>query len=358
MRIVSRLNCLRCSLLSFACAVLMLSGPANAQLFGLDGDPMEEIVVTAQRPSSVRDAELNRMIADQYAEAYNRELQGILQRAYDDAAAELEGIQQDIEDAEERVARACQAIRDIATESCVAQVQAYSYLCGSVVTLGTALAVEAPPVAVAIGGTGGTACMVYRDQALDQCQANPAGYQPTLETEVADLQERIASIGNASVTAIEAVYVPADDFTDPAVGAIASHVDSMVVLSRQLAAEGIYPAIDPIATTSVLLDPLIVVQEHANIAGQVREVIEHYRELRDVISLLGFEELGLHRIVGRCDGRNLASMRVMEKLGMRREGLFVEFVSFTKDEAGNPIYENTMQYALLRREWMSGAAAV
>ena len=118
------------------------------------------------------------------------------------------------------------------------------------------------------------------------------GYQPTLETEVADLQERIASVGKASVTAIEAVYVPADDFTDPAVGAISSHVDSMVVLSRQLAAEGIYPAIDPIATTSVLLDPLVVGQEHADVAGRVREVIEHYIELKDVIALLGVEELG------------------------------------------------------------------
>jgi F-type H+-transporting ATPase subunit beta len=84
------------------------------------------------------------------------------------------------------------------------------------------------------------------------------GYQPTLETEVAALQERIASVGQASVTAIEAVYVPADDFTDPAVTAISAHVDSMVVLSRELAAEGVYPAIDPIQTTSVLLDPLIV----------------------------------------------------------------------------------------------------
>ncbi len=118
------------------------------------------------------------------------------------------------------------------------------------------------------------------------------GYQPTLETEVAELQERIASVGGASVTAIEAVYVPADDFTDPAVGAISSHVDSMVVLSRQLAAEGIYPAIDPIATTSVLLDPLVVGTEHAEVAGQVREVIEHYLELKDVIALLGVEELG------------------------------------------------------------------
>ena len=128
------------------------------------------------------------------------------------------------------------------------------------------------------------------------------GYQPTLETEVADLQERIASVGNASVTAIEAVYVPADDFTDPAVGAISSHVDSMVVLSRQLAAEGIYPAIDPIETTSILLDPTVVGQDHVDIAGRVREVIEHYRELRDVIALLGVEELGAEerRAVGRA----------------------------------------------------------
>ncbi|MGD9916534.1 MAG: F0F1 ATP synthase subunit beta [Paenirhodobacter sp.] len=128
------------------------------------------------------------------------------------------------------------------------------------------------------------------------------GYQPTLETEVADLQERIASVGKASVTAIEAVYVPADDFTDPAVAAISAHVDSTVVLSRQLASEGIYPAIDPISTTSVLLDPAVVGEEHARIAGQLREVIEHYQELRDVIALLGVEELGREErlLVGRA----------------------------------------------------------
>lgn len=117
------------------------------------------------------------------------------------------------------------------------------------------------------------------------------GYQPTLETEVAELHERIASVGAASVTAIEAVYVPADDFTDPAVGAISNHVDSMVVLSRQLAAEGIYPAIDPIATTSIMLDPLVVGPDHADVARRVREVIQKYIELKDVIALLGVEEL-------------------------------------------------------------------
>jgi len=128
------------------------------------------------------------------------------------------------------------------------------------------------------------------------------GYQPTLASEVAALQERIASVGGTAVTAIEAVYVPADDFTDPAVTTIASHVDSMVVLSRAMAAEGMYPAVDPIASSSILLDPLIVGRDHVEIANQVRQTIEHYRELQDVISLLGMEELGTEdrRIVQRA----------------------------------------------------------
>ena len=128
------------------------------------------------------------------------------------------------------------------------------------------------------------------------------GYQPTLADEVAALQERIASVGEASVTAIEAVYVPADDFTDPAVTTIAAHVDSMVVLSRGMAAEGMYPAVDPIASSSILLDPAVVGQEHVAVATATREAIEHYRELQDVIALLGMEELGAEdrRIVERA----------------------------------------------------------
>ena len=117
------------------------------------------------------------------------------------------------------------------------------------------------------------------------------GYQPTLATEVAALHERIASVAGASVTAIEAVYVPADDFTDPAVTAISSHLDSMIVLSRAMAAEGIYPAVDPLSSSSILLDPVIVADEHYNIAEQVRETIAHYKELQEIISLLGIEEL-------------------------------------------------------------------
>lgn len=128
------------------------------------------------------------------------------------------------------------------------------------------------------------------------------GYQPTLETEVADLQERIASAGETAITAIEAVYVPADDFTDPAVSALSTHMDSTVVLSRDLAAQGIYPAIDPLRTTSALLDPAIVGEDHARTAADVRELMEHYEELRDVIALLGVEELGREEqlLVGRA----------------------------------------------------------
>ncbi len=117
------------------------------------------------------------------------------------------------------------------------------------------------------------------------------GYQPTLATEVAALHERIASVGGVSVTAIEAVYVPADDFTDPAVTAISSHLDSMIVLSRSMAAEGMYPAVDPLNSSSILLDPIVVGEDHYRIAEDVRRAIAHYKDLQDIISLLGIEEL-------------------------------------------------------------------
>lgn len=117
------------------------------------------------------------------------------------------------------------------------------------------------------------------------------GYQPTLASEVAALHERIASVAGAAVTAIEAVYVPADDFTDPAVTAISSHLDSVIVLSRQMAAEGMYPAVDPLSSSSILLDPSVVGEEHYRTAERVRESIAHYKELQDIISLLGIEEL-------------------------------------------------------------------
>jgi len=118
------------------------------------------------------------------------------------------------------------------------------------------------------------------------------GYQPTLATEVAELQERIASVAGSSVTAIQAVYVPADDFTDPAVTTISSHMDCVIVLSRAQAAEGFYPAIDPLASSSMLLDPLVVGDDHYQVAEAVRQALARFRELTDIISLLGVEELG------------------------------------------------------------------
>jgi F-type H+-transporting ATPase subunit beta len=117
------------------------------------------------------------------------------------------------------------------------------------------------------------------------------GYQPTLATEVADLEERIASVPGAAVSAIQAVYVPADDFTDPAVTALFSHFDGSVVLSRAMAAEAMYPAIDPLRSGSVLLDPNVVGDDHYRLAEEVRATIARYRDLQDIIALLGMDEL-------------------------------------------------------------------
>jgi len=117
------------------------------------------------------------------------------------------------------------------------------------------------------------------------------GYQPTLASEIAELEERIASVAGAAITSIQAVYVPADDFTDPAVAEIFSHLDSSIVLSRDMASEGMYPAVDPLASTSSLLDPRLVGETHYRIAQDVRKTIAHYRELREIIALLGIEEL-------------------------------------------------------------------
>ena len=117
------------------------------------------------------------------------------------------------------------------------------------------------------------------------------GYQPTLADEVAELEERIASIAGTAITSIQAVYVPADDFTDPAVAEIFSHLDSSIVLSREMASEGMYPAVDPLASSSSLLDPRLVGERHFKTAQEVRSTIAHYRELREVIALLGIEEL-------------------------------------------------------------------
>ena len=117
------------------------------------------------------------------------------------------------------------------------------------------------------------------------------GYQPTLASEIAAFEERIASASGAAITSIQAVYVPADDFTDPAVAEIFSHLDSSIVLSRDMASEGLYPAIDPLASSSSLLDPRVIGEAHYRTAQAVRKAIAHYRELQEIIGLLGIEEL-------------------------------------------------------------------
>jgi F-type H+-transporting ATPase subunit beta len=117
------------------------------------------------------------------------------------------------------------------------------------------------------------------------------GYQPTMATEVAEFQERITSVEGSSVTSIQAVYVPADDLTDPAVAQLFSHFDASLVLSRKIAQEGIYPAVDPLASSSNLLDPRLVGEEHHRIAEAVRKTLAQYRELQDIIAMLGLEEL-------------------------------------------------------------------
>ncbi|MBU1456830.1 MAG: F0F1 ATP synthase subunit beta, partial [Proteobacteria bacterium] len=117
------------------------------------------------------------------------------------------------------------------------------------------------------------------------------GYQPTMATELADLEERIASSRKASITSIQAVYVPADDLTDPAAVATFAHLSASIVLSRKLAGEGLYPAIDPLQSHSMMLDPRIVGQKHYDVAREVKKTLATYEDLKDIIAMLGIEEL-------------------------------------------------------------------
>lgn len=160
------------------------------------------------------------------------------------------------------------------------------------------------------------------------------GYQPTLATEIAELEERIASVAGASVTSIQAVYVPADDFSDPAVVETFRHLDSSIVLSRDMAAEGLYPAIDALASTSVLLDPRIVGGEHYSTAEEVRKTIARYKELQEIIALLGVEELSAE------DRRTVARARRLERFLTQP---FVVTEQFTGIEGKSVAIEDTIK---------------
>ena len=117
------------------------------------------------------------------------------------------------------------------------------------------------------------------------------GYQPTLESEMGQLQERITSTRKGSVTSVQAIYVPADDLTDPAPASVFAHLNATTVLSRSISEKGIYPAVDPLDSTSTILKPDIVGEEHFNVANEVKEVLQRYRELQDIIAILGIDEL-------------------------------------------------------------------
>ncbi|MGA0069279.1 MAG: F0F1 ATP synthase subunit beta [Miltoncostaeaceae bacterium] len=128
------------------------------------------------------------------------------------------------------------------------------------------------------------------------------GYQPTLQTEMGDLQERITSTRNGSVTSVQAIYVPADDLTDPAPAASFAHLDATTVLNRAIAEKGIYPAVDPLDSTSTALEPSVVGEEHYQVATRVQEILQEYKDLQDIIAILGVDELTDEQklVVGRA----------------------------------------------------------
>jgi len=153
------------------------------------------------------------------------------------------------------------------------------------------------------GGEGGRDILFFIDNIFRFTQAgsevsallgrmpSAVGYQPTLATEMGTMQERITSTKNGSITSVQAVYVPADDLTDPAPATTFSHLDATTVLSRKISELGIYPAVDPLESTSRILDPLIVGEDHYNTAQRVKQILQRNKELQDIISILGMEEL-------------------------------------------------------------------
>ena len=149
------------------------------------------------------------------------------------------------------------------------------------------------------------------------------GYQPTLTAELSEVEERLVSTKSGSITSVQAIYVPADDITDPAVASVFPHLDTTVVLSRQIAAKGLYPAVDPLLSTSKFLNPEDVGPEHYEVAGAVREHLARYRELLDLISILGIEELS-------------AEDRLVVKRARRLERFLTQPFFLTEEFTGRP----------------------
>ncbi len=172
---------------------------------------------------------------------------------------------------------------------------------------------EPPGVRLRVGLTGLTMAEYFRDQGQDVLlfidnifrfvmsgsevsallgrMPSAVGYQPTLATEMGELQERITSTRRGSITSMQAVYVPADDYTDPAPVATFAHLDATIALERSIAEQGLYPAVDPLASTSRILDPRIVGEDHYRVARGVQQVLQRYKDLQDIIAILGMDEL-------------------------------------------------------------------
>jgi F-type H+-transporting ATPase subunit beta len=172
---------------------------------------------------------------------------------------------------------------------------------------------EPPGVRLRVGLTGLTIAEYFRDEGLDVLlfidnifrfvmsgsevsallgrMPSAVGYQPTLGTEMGELQERIVSTRRGSITSMQAVYVPADDYTDPAPVATFAHLDATIALERSIAEQALYPAVDPLGSTSRILDPRIVGEEHYNVAREVQRVLQRYKDLQDIIAILGIDEL-------------------------------------------------------------------
>jgi F-type H+-transporting ATPase subunit beta len=172
---------------------------------------------------------------------------------------------------------------------------------------------EPPGVRLRVGLTALTAAEYFRDQGRDVLlfidnifrfsmsgsevsallgrMPSAVGYQPTLATEMGELQERITSTKTGSITSMQAIYVPADDYSDPAPVATFTHLDATIALERSIADKGIYPAVDPLASTSRILDPQVVGEEHYRVAREVQQVLQRYQDLQDIIAILGIEEL-------------------------------------------------------------------
>ncbi len=183
---------------------------------------------------------------------------------------------------------------------------------------------EPPGARLRVGLTGLTMAEFFRDEGMDVLlfidnifrfvqagsevsallgrMPSAVGYQPTLASEMGQLQERITSTKRGSITSVQAVYVPADDYTDPAPATTFAHLDATISLERSIAERGIYPAVDPLSSTSRILDPRIVGEEHYQVAREVQRVLQRYRDLQDIIAILGIEELSEEdkQLVGRA----------------------------------------------------------